>query len=216
MMKSIHFPNPRRHSSLLERRTGGCRCGPAPTVLCLLLALLVGLPAAPAFAGDGAFALEQQGRDQFDFFLGRWRAENRWMQPDQSINEFTTNVFVSAMLNGNGLFDDNYIRNGDGETYFGTAQRTYDAENNAWICRWYDAKKAKWGAEFILRFHGDVIQGTMAGSDQHGDYVDTISFFDIEQDRFSWKMMRRYDTLDRDLMIGQIAYTRVSDREQSE
>ncbi len=145
----------------------------------------------------------------FDFFLGEWQAEQRWLQDDLSYQAFTNRVQVTKLLQGFGIQDDNFQPSDDGEVYFGTALRVYDPAEDRWICRWFDGRKHKLGDDFYLQADKGGFTGTIDGEDHHGKYRDHIRFFAISPHRFKWEMIRRYQGLDRDFLVGEITYTRV-------
>ena len=145
----------------------------------------------------------------FDFFLGHWQAKQRWLQEDMSYNAFTNRVHVYKNFAGHAVQDDNFTPSEQGESYFGTAIRVYDPKQDRWVCKWFDGNFRKWNKDFFLQAEDDTMAGTIENSDKHGKYVDRITFYDIQEDRFSWKMVRRYDGLDKDFLIGEIHYERV-------
>lgn len=157
------------------------------------------LQPAPSFSGP-------QG---FDFFLGAWQAKQSWLQDDLTRQAFTNRVHVTKLLQGCGVQDDNFKPEDGGEVYFGTALRVYDPANQRWICRWFDGRKHQLGPDFYLKASDGGFAGTIDGEDHHGKYRDHIQFFDITPNQFQWKMIRRYQGLDRDFLVGEITYTRI-------
>lgn len=152
-----------------------------------------------------------EGPNGFDFFLGNWQASQRWLQEDMTYNAFTNRVHVYKILQGHGIQDDNFKPEEGRETYFGSAMRIFDGENRRWICRWYDGGKRVLGKDFFLAANEAGFSGVIDGQDQHGKYRDHLSFHHITQRQFRWKMVRRYEGLDRDFLIGEITYTRIEE-----
>ena len=145
----------------------------------------------------------------FDFMLGHWTSETSWMQPDQSILVTKGRHHFYRAFGGRGLIDDNQQVTDGSYAYTGSAIRTFDPSEAHWECRWYDGNAKRWGATFYLRPEDGIMTGTIPGSDQHGDYVDTITFDPKTRDHVSWQMERQYRTLDRPMTIGTIEYRRV-------
>lgn len=164
--------------------------------------------------GGGPFSWpmgpEDQGLDsQFDFFIGHWETRQRWMQEGLTFKNTEVRVHAYKVLNGMGMEDDNFTQGADGESYMGTAIRTYQPGQDRWECRWFNAADNSWSPAFYLKKAGKTMTGAMTGSDKHGAYTDTITFYDIGKNHFSWKMDRVYEGLDKVFEIGRIEYTRV-------
>lgn len=151
------------------------------------------------------------GPNGFDFFLGRWQAEQRWLQEDMTYQESTNRVHVFKTLRGHGIQDDNFKPTGDGETYVGSAMRVFDTKNQRWICRWFDGRKKELSDDFFLSADKDGFSGVTEGRDHHGAFRAHIRFHSITQHKIQWQMVRRYEGLDRDLLIGEITYTRLEE-----
>ncbi|CAM2005556.1 hypothetical protein [Acanthopleuribacter pedis] len=167
----------------------------------LYLMLTLMQPAQQPFAGPNGF----------DFFLGAWHAEQRWLQEDMRYDAFTNRVKVFKILHGHGIQDDNFKPVAGRETYFGSAYRIYDAAKQRWICRWFDGGTQKLSDDFFLSAEGDGFSGYSDGKDKHGSYRSHIRFHHITKNQFKWQMIRRYEGLDRDLLIGEITYTRIEE-----
>lgn len=145
----------------------------------------------------------------FDFFIGNWQTTQKWMRPDKTVDTTQVRIKTYPALGGMGLVDDNYTQTSDGEIYWGTAFRTYEPKEKRWACRWYDAKLQSWSPVFYLKKAGATVTGTIEGSDNFGTYQDRVSFYNIQANSFSWKMDRKYETLEKAIRIGTIEYTRV-------
>jgi hypothetical protein len=149
------------------------------------------------------------GPSSFDFMLGNWTSETVWMQADTSTTRAAGRHHFYRAFGGQGLIDDNLQSTEDNFRYTGTTIRTWDPAESHWVCHWYDGNARKWGPAFHLRAEGQLIRGEAPRTDAHGSFVDTITFELLDRDAVSWRMVRKYKTLDTPLTIGTIDYRRV-------
>ena len=149
------------------------------------------------------------GPATFDFMLGKWTSESRWLQPDQTTVTRPSRHHFYRAFGGQGMIDDNTQLTGDQYIYFGSAIRIYDPQAKHWLCRWFNAATSSWGPDFTLAFKDGKMTGQTPGEDTHGQYVDTITFDPVSYERVEWRLMRQYKTLSKPMEIGAIDYQRV-------
>ena len=127
--------------------------------------------------------------DQFAFLIGTWECRGVWRQADGVKREFDVEWQGKSLLDGNAQVEEYRSIWPSGETFvYGLNYRMYDAANNKWIVKWYDALN---GASF------DLGQPTIAADADGGDMIvftpgDDVDrhraiFKNISDDRFTWQ-----------------------------
>lgn len=151
---------------------------------CLLPAQAKANPNAPA------------GLKKLDFMIGEWDVTCRYLQPDgQTYLEGKVHFQAAYVLDGFAIQD--FWRQLDpstpgGELLYGGALRSYNPKTNTWVLHWWDITGI-----MGPRLEGEFKDGKLfyyppKGRDMHGEFQDSIIFYDIEPDRFLWRTDRQY------------------------
>jgi len=108
----------------------------------------------------------QDGRNDFDFLVGKWRVHHRRLQRrlagDTHWDEFAGGSELRKILGGLGNVDDNVIEL-PGGTYRAATVRQFDPETRLWSIWWIDGRHHGIGAPVHGSFQDGV--GTFLGDD---------------------------------------------------
>lgn len=130
--------------------------------------------------------------EQYNFMLGDWDLEAAAMQADQSMLAGSGVMSVYPVHKGQTLQADMQVDFVNDTGFIGSTMRTYDFANNNWAVSWVPAG-AQAGAGAVAVWQGDRMAETWpGGKDQRGEYQDTLTLFDITEDRFVVSMDRQY------------------------
>lgn len=158
------------------------------TVITIVLAFASALSAVAA--GDESH--KPPAAAQYDFMLGDWSLEAATMQPDQTLLGGSGVMNVYAIHDGRTLQADMRVKFADDTGFIGSTMRTYDAANENWAVSWVPAG-AQAGAGAVAIWQDDrMVETWPGGEDQRGKYQDTLTLFDITEDRFVVSMDRHY------------------------
>jgi hypothetical protein len=106
------------------------------------------------------------GRDDFDFFAGRWRVAHRRLRrrlaSDTQWDEFAGVCENRPVIGGLGNVDDNYIELPSG-AYRAVTLRLFSPATRQWSIRWVDGREMELGAPLHGTFANGV--GTFFGDD---------------------------------------------------
>lgn len=129
---------------------------------------------------------------QYDFLLGDWNIDAETMQPDQTMLGGSGVMNVYAIHDGQTLQADMRVQFVNDTGFIGSTMRTYDAANENWAVSWVPAG-AQAGAGAVAVWQGDrMVETWPPGEDQRGKYTNTLTLFDITEDRFVVSMNRQY------------------------
>jgi hypothetical protein len=113
-----------------------------------------------------AGAAVQDGRDDFDFFVGRWRVAHRRLRRrlagDTEWEEFAGRSEMRQIVGGLGNVDDNVIELPAG-TYRAATVRAFDPATGLWSIWWIDGRNPRLEPPVHGRFENGV--GTFFGDD---------------------------------------------------
>ena len=131
--------------------------------------------------------------DKMKFLIGKWEFDAKSRLPDST---FQSQVFysnVEYIFSKNALKDDFCFKNAEGElVIYGSTIRSFDTKTGKWKMLWYN-----YNLSFITQMEGVFDDGkfhfTGKGIDEKGEYIERITFFDISEDRYSWKSDKSYD-----------------------
>ena len=130
---------------------------------------------------------------QFSFLVGEWECKAKFLNSDGEYGETSGRWVGYYTLGGFAFQDDWYSPNLRGTTW-----RTWDPVGKRWVNRWLQAGVDKPAGFTGDTFYGGLKAGRMIleaqGKDTRGSYVDRITFYDIADDHFSWKLDRSYDS----------------------
>ena len=166
-----------------------------------MLILWVGMFSTVIWAGD----LAEMGNKadpkgptqlrQFDFTIGQWEVTCRYMQPDRSYKTGKAMYQAVYILDGR-VVQDFWKQvdptSADGKLVYGTAVRSYDEKTGKWRFHWFDDQ-----GNISKQIEGSFADGKgvfkSEGADQFGAFTSTITFYDIEKDRFMWRQDHLYE-----------------------
>lgn len=137
--------------------------------------------------------LPQADRDswhEFDFWLGEWSVNNRYLQEDGSWKDGgEARARITPVLDGRAVFEE-WRGEGEKASLFGMSLRAYDAERQGWtlLLNWPNATSASFGTLRGSFRHG---RGEFfAGS---GPQLTRYSFSDALADSVRWDSARTTD-----------------------
>lgn len=107
-----------------------------------------------------------EGRDDFDFFHGRWHLRNRrlktWLANSHDWDEFEGRLHCQSLLDGIGNIDEVLADYGEG--IHGISLRLFDPTTGQWSDYWATKRAGILGPAMVGAFSGGV--GTFFGEDQ--------------------------------------------------
>ena len=156
----------------------------------------------------------QAQSDEFskmDFLIGDWMYEAKSLTPDGSFVEQKFFTKCSYIFNEGAHKDDFYYTDPNGNLIcYGTTIRTYDNQTQQWRMMWVESNLA-----ISTSMTGEYRDGNFyfngKGKDQRGEYLERITFYDISDDQYKWKMDRSYDG-GKTWMKNYFSYTATKDR----
>jgi hypothetical protein len=114
----------------------------------------------------GALASRAMGARDFDFWMGRWNARNRYLRTrlagSDEWDEFESTVVARPLLDGLGN-EDEFRTDYDGG-FIGMSFRFFDPEQDRWAIYWADTRRpGKLDPPVLGSFSGDI--GVFEGTD---------------------------------------------------
>lgn len=138
-------------------------------------------------------ATAQSEFSKMDFLIGEWMfdAKNRLADGSYQSQEYYSKV--SRIHNGFASRDDFHFKNQNGEwVLYGSTIRSYDQVSGKWKMLWYN-----YNLSFVTEMEGVYRNGEFhfdgKGKDEKGDYLEKITFYNIEKDSYDWKSDKSYD-----------------------
>ncbi len=130
---------------------------------------------------------------KMDFLIGEWRFDAKSLMPDGKYQPQEFYSKVEYINGGNSSRDDFHFKNQNGDwMIYGSTVRSYDSQAGKWKMLWYN-----YNLSFVTQMEGDFrdeeFHFTGKGTDERGSYIEKIVFYDIENDKYSWKGDRSYD-----------------------
>lgn len=143
-----------------------------------------------------SLALHAQQKSEFDkmnFLIGQWEFDANSLNEDGTYQPQKFISKVEYIFGGHALRDDFCFKNQQGDLItYGSTIRSYDVQAGKWKMLWYN-----YNLSFVTQMVGDYKDGefhfTGEGTDEKGDYVERISFYNISTDKYSWKSDKSYD-----------------------
>lgn len=153
-------------------------------------AIIIAIALAASLGSDDSQTMPASA--QYDFMLGDWDIEAATMQPDQSLLEGSGVMSVYAIHDGQTLQADLKVDFVNETGFIGSTMRTYDAANDNWAVSWVPAG-AQAGAGAVAVWQDDrMVETWPSTADQFGEYHNTLTLFDITEDRFVVSMDQHY------------------------
>ena len=130
---------------------------------------------------------------EMNFLLGEWKFSAKSLMPDGTYQHQQFYSKVQLIHNGMAHKDDFYIKNQNGEwVIYGSTLRSFDVQSGSWKMLWYN-----YNLTFVTKMTGEYKDGNFyfngKGTDQKGDYIEKISFYEIEENQYKWKSDKSYD-----------------------
>lgn len=154
---------------------------------------------------------------QLDWFVGDWDVASRLLMDadnDEWLEETVTST-VTPMIGGHALLE-TFSGTYGGDAFEGISVRTYNATLGKWEQRWTDISgggfaeyTGEWNdetSEFIAYSNRSFVPEADGGPGAEIGVREV--FFNIEQDRFSWRLERTADGGDTWRVIWELEYTR--------
>ena len=140
------------------------------------------------------------------FLVGEWEYKAKSLLPDGTYQPQEFYSKVSYVEGGFAIKDDFHFKNQNGEwVLYGSTIRSYDKKAQKWKMLWYN-----YDLSFVTQMEGEFKNGefhfTGMGTDEKGDYMEKIVFYDITDDQYSWKGDKSYD-MGRTWLKNFFAYT---------
>lgn len=130
---------------------------------------------------------------QYAFLVGEWSCRTKSMRPDQSFVEGQATWTGRYILDGWAIEDHWIARRPDGSESHGINIRSYDVDAGRWDNRWLAQGALNWQS-FESSMDGDsMVMLGGKGKDGFGAYIDRNTFFDIEEDSWTWRKDRSWD-----------------------
>lgn len=131
--------------------------------------------------------------NKMDFLVGEWQFNAKSMLPDGSYQDQVFFSKVEKIFGGNAHRDNFQYKDANGNLVsYGYTIRTYDHSSKKWKMLWYNHNLS-----FITEMVGEYKNGefhfTGNGSDQKGSYIEKITFYNINENEYSWKSDKSYD-----------------------
>lgn len=130
--------------------------------------------------------------EQYQFKIGRWSLTARSMLPDQTFNEGTGDLNVYFIHDGLTIQADMRISFSDGTGFWGSTFRTFRVSEGDWAVTWVPAGSVAGPGGFGVKEGERRVETFPGGSDQFGDYTDTLVFSEISDSYFEVRMDRQY------------------------
>lgn len=144
-------------------------------------------------AGTSVWSQTDSSFKKMDFLIGQWKFDAKSYIAENQYQQNTFYSSVSYIFGGTASKDDFSYKDQNGNLItYGTTIRTYDRQSQKWKMLWYN-----YNLSFITEMTGSYTNGefhfTGKGSDQKGNYIEKITFYNISQDQYSWKNDKSYD-----------------------
>jgi hypothetical protein len=189
------------------------------TFLIVLMTLALGVfMTLPANAQDEAVSPPEEIH-QMDWFVGEWEVESRYLidpEADEWIEESVVST-VSPIIGGFALLE-TFTGSLGGAPIDAISVRTYNTNLGKWEQRWLDNTNATGFAEYTGEWNdetGEFIaysNRSFTPEDEGGRGENNGArevFFDIEDDRFSWRWETSNDDGETWTVLWTLEYTRV-------
>jgi len=136
--------------------------------------------------------MDAKGMDAMAFMIGEWDFAYQYRKQDGTFGDGAAISKVTYILDGQSI-QDTYGEVHNGKYIpFGNTIRSYDNRTRKYRMLWYNASLS----DYTL-FEGKKVDGEFhfegRGRDQRGEFLEQITFYDIQADSYSWKMNRSYD-----------------------
>ena len=182
---------------MLERRDipGRRHIRILPLAILAMLLLPAILLAEPPASGFGEMNPEAPPEtEQFAFLVGEWHCQARFLNGEGGYSEGEAKWTGYWILDGFAIQDD-WISDGapGGRKFHGTNIRSFNPETKHWDARWLPNYGLQWSYYKAEKVGDTMVMTGGEGSDPKGEYIERITFHDIEQDRWSWRRDRSYD-----------------------
>lgn len=182
---------------MLERRDiPGRRCFRfLPFAVLATVLLSTALLAEPPASGFGSMNPEAPPEtEQFAFLVGEWDCHSRFINGEGEYAEGDAKWTGYWILDGMAIQDD-WVSAGvpGGRKFHGTNIRSFNPETKHWDARWLANYGLQWSYYKAEKVGDTMVMIGGDDTDARGDYIERITFHDIEQDRWSWRRDRSYD-----------------------
>ena len=171
-----------------------------------------------ARAQDGEFAQVPEESHQMDWFIGEWEVASRYLvstDPEEWVEDTVTST-IQPVVGGFALME-TFKGTLTGLPIDGLSVRTYNSDLGKWEQRWIDNTGSVGFAEYTGEWNEE--EGEFTGysnrsfkpEDQggRGEEAGTREiFFDIEEDRFSWRLEQSSDGGETWTTVWTLEYTR--------
>lgn len=147
------------------------------------------------------FAADKKLEQEYHFKLGTWHIEAKSMNPDRTYNKGVGTSNVYYMHDKQVIQDDLKVEFEDGTVSMGSTMRTFDGNNNVWHITWIGTHAASGSGQGIYQKGQQFIE-EFTGSDQYGNFIDTMTFSIKSKNKFTAKLNRTY--LNGNVNIGDV------------
>jgi len=149
---------------------------------------------APKAASASATTVSAALVGAYDFTLGQFDMEFKAMMPDQSWVQGKGEL--KAKRNNKGeIIESISMTMEDGTTWEGTTKRELNTRDGNWALMWNGADGQQTPATGKQRKDGSIVEFS-SGSDEHGEYQDTMHYLDITKKGFTIRLDRKYESMD--------------------
>ncbi|WP_436515843.1 hypothetical protein [Ekhidna sp. To15] len=140
-----------------------------------------------------AFGQNRGAFSEMDFLQGEWKFEAKSLLLDGSYQYQEFYSKVELIHNGLAHKDDFHFKDQNGNwVIYGSTIRSYDSKSGRWKMLWYN-----YNLSSITEMTGEFKDGKFyfngKGTDEKGEYIEKIVFYNIEEDRYNWKNDKSYD-----------------------
>ena len=120
-----------------------------------------------------------------DYFLkslkGKWDVE-QMMPTGKMVNRIN---IITDVFEGSGLLCDWYDSY---KSYIGSDIRTFNNTSKEWRMQWYNGKKQIWADAHLIKKENNNYVGLSKVDGKRGKFTKRITFFNLKQNSYQWKM----------------------------
>lgn len=163
------------------------------TRIILTTSLLILWAIQPLFGQESFSKYAHPEMKKMEFMLGEWQFNAKFRRADGSFGSVVSRSIVKTTLGGRAIADHycNVLTSGETDNV-GVTIRSYNARQQKWLMVFYDFDLGS-----RTEFKGDYKDGEFhfEGKGLHNgiSLLEKVTFYNIKDDSYSWKMDRSYD-----------------------
>lgn len=155
--------------------------------------MVIFLSAGQCLGQDGFSKYAHPEMKKMEFLLGEWQFNARFRRPDGSFGKTISRSIVKTTLGGRAIEDRycNVLQSGEVDNV-GITVRSYNQRTQKWLMVFYDMDLGS-RTEFIGEYKDGEFHFEGKGLHNGINLLEKVTFYNITDDSYSWKMDRSYD-----------------------